>query len=281
MLRNTFRSGPYLYFCRGNRQYPVYLGAPQVWSAGCVDPQVSNSPPAWVQSNSASSTAGKGNPDVALNHKNDSAFASLRQFTPPARDEEKHCELCRAEINDHAHLLELKTRQVVCACEACASLLSGEASETYRRIPREVRALPGFRMQEDQWEALAIPINMAFFCTRANSDKPTAFYPSPAGATESLLAVNSWRNIAANNPDLQSLEPDVECLLVNRVTRPYEYYVVPIDECYRLVGLIRTRWRGFSGGTEVWRGIGAFFMSLRARSGQAAQAAHAGAGFSD
>ena len=37
--------------------------------------------------------------------------------------------------------------------------------------------------------------------------------------------------------------------------RTAQYYIVPIDECYRLVGLIRMHWRGLSGGTEVWKEI--------------------------
>ncbi len=31
-----------------------------------------------------------------------------------------------------------------------------------------------------------------------------------------------------------------------------ESYILPIDECFRLVGLIRLHWKGLSGGTEVW-----------------------------
>jgi hypothetical protein len=102
-----------------------------------------------------------------------------------------------------------------------------------------------------------------------------AMYPSPAGATESLLTFDTWDEIAANNPVLAEMESDVEALLVNRIghsrgfTEP-EYYLVPIDECYKLVGLIRSHWSGLAGGTEVWRQIGEFFSGLKARSPQAA-----------
>ncbi len=70
---------------------------------------------------------------------------------------------------------------------------------------------------------------------------------------------------------LKEMEPDVEALLVNRVAsaRNYasaEYYIVPIDECYKLVGLIRAYWHGLSGGTEVWEAIGKFFTELKERS---------------
>ena len=67
------------------------------------------------------------------------------------------------------------------------------------------------------------------------------------------------------------MESDVEGLLVNRLgySRGYsaaEYYLLPIDECYKLVGLIRMHWKGLSGGTEVWKQLGEFFASLKARS---------------
>jgi hypothetical protein len=93
-----------------------------------------------------------------------------------------------------------------------------------------------------------------------------AMYPSPAGAIESLLSLESWSEIAAEHLALQKMEADVETFLVNRVKTPAEYYIVPIDECYRLVGLIRMHWRGLSGGTEVWKEIHQFFGDLKTRS---------------
>ena len=104
----------------------------------------------------------------------------------------------------------------------------------------------------------------------------SALYPSPAGATESLLPLEAWNSIVQNNPVLQQMEPDVEALLVNRVglargAAPAEYYVVPIDACYQLVGLIRLHWRGLSGGTEVWKEIGDFFTRLRSSRSSAEQ----------
>ena len=91
-------------------------------------------------------------------------------------------------------------------------------------------------------------------------------YPSPAGATETLLSLESWTAIVAQNRALQTMESDVEAFLVNRVGNASEYFVVPIDECYRLVGLIRMHWKGLSGGADVWREISGFFASLKTRS---------------
>jgi len=62
------------------------------------------------------------------------------------------------------------------------------------------------------------------------------------------------------------MERDVEALLVNRVRGAREHFLVPMAECYSLVGLIRMHWRGLSGGREVWEEIGRFFEELRKRS---------------
>jgi hypothetical protein len=59
------------------------------------------------------------------------------------------------------------------------------------------------------------------------------------------------------------LAPDVEALLVNRTKRKREYYRVSIDHCFALAGLIRTRWRGLSGGGEVWDAISSYFARLQ------------------
>jgi hypothetical protein len=88
---------------------------------------------------------------------------------------------------------------------------------------------------------------------------------------ESLLPLDAWNEIVEQNAALNHLRPDIEALLVNRVGHAHElccaeYYIAPIDECYRLVGLIRANWKGLSGGTEVWGEIGRFFTDLRSRA---------------
>ena len=67
----------------------------------------------------------------------------------------------------------------------------------------------------------------------------------------------------ADNPLLATLEPDVEALLINRVSGARDHYIAPIDRCFELVGLIRISWRGLSGGQEVWERIDNFFAELR------------------
>jgi hypothetical protein len=126
-------------------------------------------------------------------------------------------------------------------------------------------------MTDGQWESLLIPINMAFFFRSSTEDRMITLYPSPAGAVESLLPLDDWSEIVQQNLVLRDLQSDIEALLVNRVGHAHElshaeYYIAPIDDCYRLVGLIRANWKGLSGGSEVWTEIGRFFSDLRSRA---------------
>ena len=210
------------------------------------------------------------------------AFETLRRFagSKPARSVE-HCQLCSAALlPEHPHLIELGERQFLCSCDACAILFSGRAGTKYRRLPRSVRRFSDFVMTDAEWDALMIPISLAFFYYDSAAGRVSALYPSPAGATESLLPLSSWNNIVEVNPALRQLEPDVEALLVNRVghargASAAEYYIVPIDSCYKLVGLIRMHWRGLSGGTEVWQEIGKFFADLQAKAQPVSEEIHA------
>lgn len=121
-------------------------------------------------------------------------------------------------------------------------------------------------MTDEQWDGLMIPVNMVYIFRSSTAKSAMAFYPSPAGATESLLSLESWEVLVRDNPLLNDMESDVEALLINRVKDAREYYIVPIDGCYRLVGLIRTSWRGLSGGEEVWNAIAEFFAGIRAKA---------------
>jgi hypothetical protein len=215
-----------------------------------------------------------------LPSQQDNAFVALRQFARKRAAVER-CEMCSRELaHEHEHLVEPANRKLICACGACAILFEGQAGTKYKRVPRRVLFLQDFQLTDGQWDGLMIPIEMAFFFKSSPHRKVIALYPSPAGPTESLLPLETWDDIEQSNPVLKGMEPDVTALLVNRVgharsATQAEYYLVPIDECYKLVGLIRTHWRGLSGGTEVWREIGVFFAMLKKRAGFGREAANA------
>jgi hypothetical protein len=203
-----------------------------------------------------------------------SALASLRRFVRPRAVRER-CELCSVELaEEHAHLVEVVTRRLCCACGACAILFSGQGAGKYRRVPRDARFLADFRLSDVQWQALNVPIGLAFFLYSTTAGRVVAFYPSPAGATESLPDPGAWQELADENPVLRSFEPDVEALLVNRLGPAPEYFRAGVDECYKLVGVVRSHWRGLSGGSAVWEEVGRFFAALKQKCGLAGGAAH-------
>jgi hypothetical protein len=195
------------------------------------------------------------------------ALHSVRRFMRPSAAPER-CELCGAALaDDHHHLVEPSTRRLACACQACAILFSGgQEGARFLLVPRGVHFLPDLRLTDEAWESLQLPINLAFFLWSTPAGRVVAFYPSPAGATESLVPLEAWQTLVDDNPMLGDLQPDVEALLVNRVATRPEHYRLGIDECYRLVGLIRMHWRGLSGGPAAWVEIGRFFTELKERS---------------
>jgi Family of unknown function (DUF5947) len=175
----------------------------------------------------------------------------------------ERCDLCGAPVPErHQHLFELASRRLECACDACAILFSGD-HQKYRRVPRRVRFLPEFQMTDAEWDGLRIPIGIAFLFHNSASDRVLALYPSPAGGVESQLTLETWEEITRQNPDLLTMESDVEGLLVYRVGTAREHYIVPIDECFKLIGIIRINWKGLSGGLVVWREIGKFLETLK------------------
>jgi hypothetical protein len=81
------------------------------------------------------------------------------------------------------------------------------------------------------------------------------------------LPIETWDEMAAANPALATIEPDVEALLLarRRGRDGTESWIVPVDACYELVGRIRRHWKGFEGGEEAWQKIDGFFAALAGR----------------
>lgn len=195
-----------------------------------------------------------------------SVIAWLRQIARPPAVKER-CEFCHAALGDeHRHLKEVGSRNIICACDPCAMLFQREGAGRYKLIPRDPRVLADFQMTDSQWEGFHLPINLTFFYRDSAAGRVVAMYPSAAGVTESLLPAENWQILETDNRSLADMTADVEALLVNRVAAARDYFIAPIDVCYELSGLIRMHWRGFSGGEKVWEEIDRFFAALREKA---------------
>jgi hypothetical protein len=193
----------------------------------------------------------------------------VRRTGEERRASEEVCDLCGEPIgSEHRHLLDTSTRELKCACRACTILFDHRAAGGghFRLLPDRRLRVDDFSMDDAAWAALRTPVDMAFFFDSAPAERVVAMYPSPMGATESLLELDTWEALVAANPVLEELEPDLEALLVNRARGARQHWIVPLDDCYELVGLIRLRWKGLSGGTEVWQEIERFFEELSRRA---------------
>ncbi|GAA4536348.1 DUF5947 family protein [Nonomuraea ferruginea] len=172
------------------------------------------------------------------------------------------CELCGEPLQgEHAHLLEERKEQVLCACRACALLFErGEGGEgglgRFRLVPNRRIRLTGPPPSE-----LGVPVGLAFFVRRADGTV-LANYPSPVGATRWEVDTAAWERLVGRYGELESMRTSVEAFLVAIVRGMDERWLVPIDDCHRLVALVRQEWTGMSGGQRLWDRIAAFFAEL-------------------
>jgi hypothetical protein len=179
----------------------------------------------------------------------------------------EQCELCNTPIGDeHGHLVDLESRELLCACRGCYLLFTAEGAggRHFRAVPDRYLSFSDLALAPAEWDALQIPVSVAFFFVNSELERVAAFYPGPAGATESLLSLDTWATIVAAHPALETVLPDVEALLV-RTERGggAELFLVPIDACYELVGRLRQLWRGFDGGSEAHQALDEFFEGVR------------------
>jgi hypothetical protein len=214
-------------------------------------------------------------------------LARIRASKRPTSQDGERCEMCAEPIADeHQHVVNVAARQLMCTCRGCYLLFTDpEAKLRYRAVPDRYLTFSDFTLDRRAWEALQIPVGLAFFFHNSDMDKTVAFYPGPAGATESELDLDAWSSISgadsrlAHSPvaplALDMLADDVEALLVRVPDRdhadpdlnaPAECYLVPIDACYEFVGRLRMLWRGFDGGHEVREFVDDFFEQIKARS---------------
>jgi Family of unknown function (DUF5947) len=179
--------------------------------------------------------------------------------------------MCAEPIGEaHQHVVNLESRALMCTCRGCYLLFTAEDAELrYRAVPDRYLSFPDFVLGPGQWDSLEIPVGLAFLFRNSMQGRTVAFYPGPAGATESELPLEAWTSVVAVNPELGLLRPDVEALLLRapeRGSADATCNLVPIDACYELVGRLRRLWRGFDGGADAHEAMDSFFSVVSARS---------------
>jgi hypothetical protein len=209
------------------------------------------------------------------------SLSTLRRIATTSRAvyDGERCEMCAEAIGErHQHVVDLETRALMCTCRACYLLFATEgAQQRHRAVPERYLSFADFRLGPGQWEQLEIPVGLAFFFRNSVQDRTIAFYPGPAGATESELPLAAWESIVGDNPALAMVASDTEALMIRALGHDSsqsspptadapEAFLVPIDSCYELVGQLRQVWRGFDGGQDARASIASWFEKVRACS---------------
>jgi hypothetical protein len=174
----------------------------------------------------------------------------------------ERCDLCGVPLaEEHRHLLDTDRHEALCACIACTVLFNRDAASKghYRLIPQR-----RIRLARLATDTLGVPVGLAYFVAD-EAGAVLAHYPSAIGATEWEVDRQAWADVLEREPLLGTLTPDVEALLVNTAWGACEHWIVGVDECFRLVAIVRREWKGLSGGGTVWPAITAFFDGLTER----------------
>lgn len=205
-------------------------------------------------------------PDTTL----PSVLTRIRSDRATPRSAEARCEMCAETITDpHQHVVDVESRQLMCVCRGCYLLFTDAAARLrYRAVPDRYLAWAGPAMSRRQWDALQIPVGLAFFFYNSTLGRVVAFYPGPAGATESELDLQVWNDIRDTDPRVDDLAADTEALLVRNMDEDVgpRVYLLPVDACYEFVGRLRLLWHGFDGGQQARAYIDEFFGLLDDRS---------------
>lgn len=175
-----------------------------------------------------------------------------------------HCEMCAALLagDERRHLLDLAHHALLSICNACALAFGprGANAGSYRLIPTRHLALLNFQATDGLWAGSGRSAKIAYLLRSSEAGHVLAVYLDPAGARESAFDLEHWKTLLTANPLLDSLEPDVEALLINRMGQEQTFYIVPITTCSQLVGLLTEQ----GNEQEIWKDPGAFFEKIQA-----------------
>ena len=177
--------------------------------------------------------------------------------------------MCGTDLDDrHRHLVALDDRALRCVCRACGLLFdpAGAGGGRIRAVPERYLTDPAHPMAGEDWDLLGIPAMPVFAFLNSDLNRVVACYPSPAGTTESMLDLDGWTRLQQMYPLLRMPTADVEAIYVADGGGLLETFLVPIDACFTMAGMVRLHWRGPDGGDAVRRATATFLDGLRARS---------------
>ena len=162
--------------------------------------------------------------------------------------------------DEHGHLVDLQAREPCCAPAAaatCSSTSEGAGGGHFRAVPDRYVAFAGLRARRRRsGTRLQIPVSVAFFFLNSSLGRVAAFYPGPAGATESELPLDAWDEVVAANPrldDAAARRRGVPRAGRRRTGSRAECYIVPDRRLLRAGRPPAPLWRGFDGGTRGQR----------------------------
>lgn len=178
---------------------------------------------------------------------------------------QERCELCGTPVAArHCHVIDTGRRGLLCACRACFLLCTRRPTARYRAVPERYLWDPRRPIARLDWRGLGIPARFAFFLHCGT--RVTAFQPGPAGAAETTLPPGLWAELATAHPLLATAEPDVEAIVLRGADHGTDCFLVPVDVCYRLAGVVRRYWTGGDGGPEVHERVGELFAEIEQRA---------------
>jgi len=174
----------------------------------------------------------------------------------------------------HSHVVHIERRNLLCACRPCFLLFSsaGAAGGKVKAVPEEVFDLGEGVFSQAQWTGCRSRSISRSSSSTALSAAPWFSIPARR-EPPSRCCRSNVEELVREHPRLATLSQDVEALLAwqrsETSDQPSAAFIVPIDACYELVGIVRRTWKGFHGGEEAWQAIAAFFSALRARASTA------------
>ena len=122
------------------------------------------------------------------------AGADPRRTGDPPQPDGERCEMCAEPIADeHQHVVNVEGRQLMCMCRGCYLLFTDtNAALRYRAVPDRYLSFPEFALGRREWEALQIPVGLAFFFRNSVAGPDGRVLSGPGGRHRVRTGLTAW-----------------------------------------------------------------------------------------